>query len=295
MGMKIVMTGASGFIGRHLLKRLEGRHEFSILSHRTAAPPVRGARVFKGDVLDSSSLEGLCEGADLALHLAYSFDANGEELFAVNVNGTANFVDECVRAGVRRFVLFSSAAVYGESKSAPTEDAVPMPETSYGIAKRMAEAEVEKRAVKSGIKTVVLRLTNVYGPGGRGVVNKYVSAISSGQPVILHGNGKQERDFVYVEDVINAVEKVIGYRPGESEILNIFNISGGSCISLLGLIALVEKVLEKKAEVRKEPERPGSVRRLWADISKARRVLGWAPKVGLEEGIRLTAMAKPAD
>jgi nucleoside-diphosphate-sugar epimerase len=286
--MRIVITGAGGFIGRHLLRRLEARNDFSILVHGKDATQARNAKSFQGDVTERQSLAGLCEGAELAIHLAYSFEGTPEKLVEVNAKGTANFLDECVAARVPRFILFSSGAVYGAAgERAPDEKSELKPDTPYGKAKRMAEEEVEKRVRAGKINATILRLTNVYGPGGRGVLNKYVDAIAKGEEIVLQGDGTQERDFLYVEDLVGAIEKVVDRVQKEN--MEVLNISGNGKITLNELIALIEKVLGKKARIRREPERPGSVKCLWADSSRARKLLKWQPKIGLQEGILLTS------
>jgi len=285
--MRIAITGGSGFIGKHLLKELEGKHEIRLLAHQTELPRLKGVEAVEGSVLKKSSLKPLCKDTKIAIHMAAAFDASADRLVEINAQGTSNFIDECIEAGVKRFILFSSAAVYGEVEGgAPTESCELKPDTPYGRAKKMAEEIVERRVEEEGMSVVILRLTNVYGPGGRGVLTKYVQSVLADKPVILQGDGMQERDFIYVEDVVKAVIKVL---EKEEKGVEKFNISSGRKISLKKLIELVEKVLGKKAKVKKEPERQGSVKCLWADNSKAEEVLGWKPKVGLEEGIRRSA------
>jgi nucleoside-diphosphate-sugar epimerase len=290
--MKIVITGASGFIGRHLLERLQEKHELAVLEHGVSADamPVQGAKIFQGDVTKKETLAQACEGAELAIHMAGRFAGTDQELYDVNVQGTANFLDACIDAGVKKVIMFSSAAVYPHRPDeAPGESEMPAPATPYGASKKMAELEVERRVARGKIRSLILRLTNVYGPGGKGVLNKYVEGVAAGTEIVLQGDGSAERDFVYVEDLVDAVEKAIAHAENMPEISNIFNISSNSKITLSGLIVLVEKIVGKSAKVRKEEERPGSVKCLWADNSKARAVLGWEPKITLEEGIRLTA------
>lgn len=290
--MKIVITGASGFIGTHLIERLLEKHELSVIEHGVGADamPVQGARIFQGDITKKGTLAQACEGAELAIHMAGRFAGTEQELFDVNVQGTANFMDACIEAGVKRAIIFSSAAVYPQrTDKAPGEEERAEPDTPYGTSKKMAELEAERRAARGKVRVLILRLTNVYGPGGKGVLNKYVEGIVGGKEIVLQGDGSAERDFVYVGDLVDAVEKAIAYAQHMPELSNSINISSNSKVSLIELISLLESAAGKHAKVKREPERPGSVKILWADNAKARTLLGWEPRISLEDGIGRTA------
>jgi UDP-glucose 4-epimerase len=213
---------------------------------------------------------------------------------AVNVEGTLNVLLAARDEGVRRVVYSSSSSVYGTRRELPvTEEAPPDPLSPYGVAKLAAERYcVSFSRVYESFETVVLRYFNVFGPRQSplsqyaAVVPLFVTAVAAGRPVTIEGDGEQSRDFTFVANVVDAT-----MRAAEADGISgrIFNVSAGEPATVNQLADAVGRILEKPVERIFAPARTGDIRASWADIAAARDSLGYDPRVGLEEGLRLTA------
>jgi len=194
---------------------------------------------------------------------------------------------------VRRVVFSSSTSVYGSSRQMPTsEESPPDPISPYGVAKLAAERYcVSFARVYESFESVVLRYFNVFGerqsPFSQyaGVVPRFATAIAAGSPIDVYGDGEQSRDFTYVGNVVDATIRG-GETPGASG--EIFNVAAGSSASVNTLADLIGTILGRPVEKRHLPSRAGDIRNSWADLSKAERVLGYRPQIGLEDGLRRT-------
>ena len=215
---------------------------------------------------------------------------------AVNVEGTLNVLLAARDEGVRRVVFASSSSVYGSAVQLPAEEASPVdPISPYGVAKLAAERYcVSFSRVYESFETVVLRYFNVFGPRQSpfsqyaAVVPLFITAISAGEPVTIFGDGEQSRDFTFVENVVEA-----NLRAADAEGANgrIFNVAAGSPKTVNTLADTIAGMLGKPVEKQYGPLRPGDLRDSYADIARAREVLGWEPRVAFEEGLRRTAEA----
>jgi UDP-glucose 4-epimerase len=200
-------------------------------------------------------------------------------------------------AGVRRVVFTSSGAVYGEQADQPVrEDQRPNPQSPYAVSKLAAEYYVRTIGALWGIETVVLRIFNAYGAGQRlppshpPVVPRFLNQGQQGGSLVIFGGGGQTRDFVYVDDVVNAL---VAAATASDVDRRIINVGSGRETSINELASLVAKVVERNVEVLHSPAESGGVGRLCADISAARRLLGYDPRVRLVEGLRLTLERDP--
>jgi len=222
---KVLVTGGAGFIGSHLVDRLlaEG-FEVAVLDDFSAGrmenischKDLREFRLVRGDVRDVGLVEKVVEDVDVVFHEAALVDValsvENPVLFnEVNVVGTLNLLKACVDSGVKRFVFASSAAVYGDSRPAEKrEDMLPEPISPYGVSKLAAESYVQVFNELYGLETVCLRCFNVYGSrqglasSYSGVITAFISRLLKGEPPVIHGDGKQTRDFVHVDDVVSA-------------------------------------------------------------------------------------------
>jgi len=215
---------------------------------------------------------------------------------AVNVEGTLNVLLAARDEGVRRVVFASSSSVYGSSAELPARESGPVdPISPYGVAKLAAERYcVSFSRVYHAFETVVLRYFNVFGPRQNphseyaAAVPLFITAIARGEPVTVFGDGGQARDFTYVTNVVDA-----NLRAAEAEGANgrIFNIAAGAPHSVDDLLETIGRLLGKQVERREAPPRAGDIRDSFADVSAAREILGWEPRVGFEDGLRLTADA----
>jgi len=215
----------------------------------------------------------------------------------VNVGGTVTLMEAIRDAGVRRVVLTSSGAVYGEQPTQPVrEDAPPNPQSPYAVSKLAAEYYVRTIGALWGIETVVLRIFNAYGPGQNlppshpPVVPRFLQQAVRGGTLVVFGGGTQTRDFVYVDDVVDALVAAATATDVDRRIIN---IGSGQETSVNDLARLVLEIVGRDVEVIHSPAQGGGVSRLCADITLARRLLNYRPRVSLEEGLRRTLKLDP--
>lgn len=273
-----VITGGSGFIGSVLAKRLIGTgKEIKVLDIRE---PKFEVSFSKSDITDYNSLKNEISKGDVVIHLAaltnaHESDRKLKEYFDVNVAGTFNVVRACKEAGAKKIVFASSIAVIDpELTGEIDETARRKPQNFYGVTKVIGEELVKG----SGIDHAILRFTNVYGPGGKGVINIFVEKLRNGEPLEVWGTGEQERDFIHVDDVTDALIKATKKGHG------IYDIAYGKNHSVNEVTKMITALSGSKFEVvhREKNEIPLRYR---VSNSKARAELGWEPRVSLEEGI----------
>lgn len=297
--MKVLVTGGAGFIGHniaiHLSKcgyavaafdNLRRATEFAIgrlISHRIP--------LVKGDVLSSGALRRVLADVDVVVHAA-AYISVEESMkrpalyIKNNVAGTASLANACLKSGVGLMIYISSAAVYGNPAYLPVDESHPTePVSPYGLSKLMGE-EVVRFYSHRGLRYVVLRLFNVYGPGQggpyAGVISRFLDRVSRGRPPVVYGDGRQTRDFVHVHDVAEAVRLSI-----EKNLRNeVFNVGAGKPTKIKELAELVVKLAGLDLRPAYIKPRPGDVEHSYADISKARKLLGFEPRVSLEQGLR---------
>jgi nucleoside-diphosphate-sugar epimerase len=215
---------------------------------------------------------------------------------AVNIEGTLNVLLAARDEGVRRVIFSSSTSVYGSSRELPTsESTAPDPISPYGVAKLAAERYcISFGRVYDSFETAVLRYFNVFGPRQSpysqyaAVIPLFIAAIDQGEPVTIYGDGEQSRDFTYVGNVVDATIRAADV-PGASG--RTFNVAAGSPASVNHVAETIGVILGKPVEKRLEPPRPGDIRDSWADISAARDLLGYEPRIDLAAGLELTAEA----
>jgi UDP-glucose 4-epimerase len=274
--MRILVTGGAGFVGRHLVSRLlaEG-HEVVVLdnfynSKKSDVP--KGAKIIEADIRDAEDVKRAVHGCSAVFHLAAIAEALSKDdnlVYNVNFLGSKN-VFEAAKAAKAKIIFTSSAAVYGESRGAKETDE-PKPVNQYGKSKLKAEKICPA-------DSFIVRLFNIYGPDGHGVVNKFTSLISRYKEIVVYGHGTQTRDFVYVEDAVNALQLGLLKNSG------IYNVGTGKETSLTQLIELVHKTTKCTPDVVFTNAAEGDVQRSKADISKIKNI-GWSPEVDMETGI----------
>jgi UDP-glucose 4-epimerase len=301
--MKILVTGGAGFIASHIVDRyLADGHEVCILDNlstgrRENVPPQ--ARLYEADIRDAAQVQAIMarekpevvnhHAAQISVVVSLSqprFDAE------TNILGSLNLIQAALDHGVQKFIYGSTGgAVYGD---VPAE-ALPIPETypvhpisPYGISKHTVEHYLYLAQHNYGLRTTTLRYSNVYGPrqnaeGEAGVVAIFTNRLLRGQTCTIFGSGAQTRDYVYVEDVVEANRRALEAGDGE-----IFNIATGVETSVLGVVEALEAAWGGPVQVEHAPPRVGEVERNCLDITKARRQLGWEPRVRVPDGIRRT-------
>ena len=299
--MNFLVTGGAGFLGVALANRLaHDGHQVRVIDDLSAGDPKRlDPAVFftRGDVADIPKLWTLLHGVDCVYHLAARVSVAESVLYPrdynhVNVGGTVSVMEAMRDAGVQRVVLASSGALYGEQDYQPvSEEQPPNPNSPYGVSKLAAEYYVRTIGALWGIETVALRIFNAYGPGQRTrpahppVVPQFLKQALTGGSLVVLGSGEQTRDFVYVDDV---VEALVAAASAEGVDRRVINIGSGVEISVNSLVTTAERVVGKSVSVIHNTDQSGGVSRLCADITLARHLLGFEPQVGLEDGLRRT-------
>ena len=307
MNQTFLITGGAGFIGSHLTDRLlaEGGRvrildNLSSGSMKNLADAARSGdrlEVIEGDLRDLPTVERAVRGVSVIFHqaamrsvprsVADPLGANEN-----NVTGTLHIFDAARRAGVPRIVYASSSSVYGDRPDLPKrEDQPPAPISPYAVSKAATEQYGRVWSKVYGIDTIGLRYFNVFGPRQDPhseyaiVIPRFIFRSLAGEPVEVHGDGEQSRDFTYIDNVVHAnvlASRAVG-AGGES-----FNVGCGERTSLLAILERLERMLGRKIERQHTPVRAGDVRHTLADISHAKRLLGYEPLVPFDEGFRRT-------
>jgi UDP-glucuronate 4-epimerase len=306
MPEKILVTGGAGFIASHLCEALlaEGAeivviddfndyYDVSIKEGNIAGFRDRITLV-KGDIRDVALVDSLF--AEHSFSKVFHFAARAgvrpsiadPRLYvSTNVDGTLNLLEGCRKSGVKHFVFASSSSVYGVNKKVPfaEEDLIQRTISPYAATKLMGEQLCSNYSHLHGIRCICLRFFTVYGPRQRPdlAISKFTSRIMADQPIDQYGDGSTARDYTYVEDIINGVMAAGRYTASDFEIINL----GGSAANTLSqLISGIEEILGKKAKINYLPDQPGDVPLTFADVSKAGRLLGYAPGTPLIRGLQ---------
>jgi UDP-glucose 4-epimerase len=297
--MHFLITGGAGFIGTALANQLVAQgHQVRVLDDVSAGDPAGlDSRVLftRGDVRDIPKLWTLLKGADCVYHLAARVSVPESVLYpveynAVNVGGTVSLMTAVRDAGVKRVILTSSGAAYGRQELQPVpEEAIMHPDTPYAVSKLASEYFLHSIGELWKIETVALRIFNAYGPhqplppSHAPVVPLFLKQVLSGGSLVMFGNGRQTRDFVYISDVVNAL---IAAATAERVNRGIINIGSGQEISIQGVVDKIEQVARRSAHRLANKEEESGVPRLVADIRLANEALRWKPKVSLDEGLQ---------
>jgi UDP-glucose 4-epimerase len=299
--MNFLITGAAGFLGSHLANQLarEGHQVRGLDDLSTGDPQVLDPSVHftRGDVNDRPKLWTLLQEVDCVYHLAARVSVPESILYpreynASNVGGTVSLMEAMRDVGIRRVVLASSGAIYGDQDIQPlTEGQTPRPHSPYAVSKLAAEYYVRTIGNLWGIETVCLRIFNAYGPGQHlppsnpPVVPYFLRQATRNGTLIVHNDGQQTRDYVYVDDVVAAMIAA-ATAPDVNGL--VINIGSGVETSLRSLVKLVLDVTGSRANVVYNAQTSGGVSRLCADLSLAAQRLNYQPAISLEEGLRLT-------
>lgn len=304
--MRYLITGAAGFLGSTLANRLvqEGHSVRGLDDLSTGDPSALSPEVHfvRGDVNDRPKLWTLLQEIDCVYHLAAKVLVPESVLYPreyneVNVGGTVTLMEAMRDVGVRRVVFISSGAIYGNQENQPvSEDATPNPRSPYAVSKLAAEYYVKTIGRLWGIETVCLRVFNAYGPGQHlppvhapVLLNFLRQALQNGT-LVIHGDGTQTRDYVYVDDVVQAMIAA-STAPGVDQMT--INIGSGVETSVRDLVKVVIAVTGSEPEVVYNPRSDGGPARMCADLRRAAALLNYRPSISLETGVRLTLERDP--
>lgn len=299
-----LITGGAGFIGSHLAARLVADGQCVRILDNLASgklsnlqPILPRIELITGDVRDQSAVRIAMKGVSVVLHHAAQPSvplsvADPAHTYAVNVTGSLNVLQAASDAGVRRVVLASTSAVYGDDPtSIKSEALMAKPISPYASSKLADEQLCAVFQACYGLSCVALRYFNVFGPGQdpnsayAAVIPKMIDLIRRGERPVIYGDGEQTRDFIYVGDVVeaNLLAAATNVAPG-----SVYNIASGRPTSLNQVLRTLERLLELSAAADHQPERAGDIRHSLADVTKARLELGFSAQTSLEDGLALT-------
>lgn len=306
----ILVTGGAGFIGSHLVDRLLSEGDWRVVVvddfNDFYAPEIKREnvrshsqsplyRLHEADIRDRLRLEEIFkaeERFDCIVHLAARAGVRpslAEPLLyaETNINGTLNLLELAHAHGVKQFVFGSSSSVYGINAKVPfgEDDPIRQPISPYAATKAAGELICHTYSHLYGIRCVCLRFFTVYGARQRPdlAIHKFAKLIDSGKPIPVFGDGTTRRDYTYIDDIIAGVRAAIDYKGSDYEV---FNLGESQTVELNELIALLEKELDRHAVIDRQPVQPGDVPQTFADVTKARRELGYDPQTKIEDGIR---------
>jgi UDP-glucuronate 4-epimerase len=303
--MKVLVTGAAGFIGSHLCERLlgqghgvvgldnfDGFYDPAIKRANIAGcMGNKGFELIEGDIRDREAVTKIAAGGFAAIvHLAAKAGVRPSiedpvGYADVNVNGTAAMLEAARRAGVQKFVFASSSSVYGNNAKVPFSetDNVDYPISPYAATKKAGELLCHTYAHLFEMGVTCLRFFTVYGPRQRPdlAIHKFGRLIEAGKEIPVYGDGSMMRDFTYIDDIIDGVARAMERCAGYA----IYNLGESEPVSVMELIAALERALGKRAIIKYLPKQAGDVERTFADIHKAQRELGFEPRTRLDEGI----------
>ena len=302
--MKVLVTGAAGFIGSHLAEALLAAGDtvvgidgfidnYAVSRKREHLEPIADHPRFRlvDAMIQDLDLEDLLDGVARVFHLAAlpgvrsSWGASFADYTTYNVLASQHLLEASLGAGVERFVYASSSSVYGDTEVLPSgEDARERPFSPYGVTKLAAEHLARLYHRNHGLHTVSLRYFTVYGPRQRPdmAIQRFLTSARTGEPIVVFGDGEQTRDFTFVHDIVEATRR--GAERGAPG--GIYNVGGGSTVTVNALVEMVERVTGRSLDIDRRGQQLGDVRHTRADVSRARCELDFVPATPLEEGLR---------
>ncbi|MDA3843741.1 MAG: GDP-mannose 4,6-dehydratase [Candidatus Kapabacteria bacterium] len=309
--MKIFISGAAGFIASNLSEALIADH--SVVGIENFDPfydrKIKeknlellklspNFKLYEGDMVDPVLMNRIFNDNDfdLVIHLAAKAGVrpsieDPEGYVKTNINGTVNILEAAKKQGVRNFVFASSSSIYGNNKSIPFKESDPVdkPISPYAATKKACELICNTYAHLNGMSIACLRFFTVYGRRQRPdlAISKFTKMIDRGEAIPVFGDGTTERDYTYIDDIIDGIVKAAKYTADSPDgNCEIFNIGESNTVTLTRLIELIENAVGKKAVIDRMPMQPGDVVRTYADVSKAKSTFGYAPKTDIESGIQ---------
>jgi len=303
--MRVLVTGGAGFIGSHLVEKLlAASHDVVVLDdfndfydpqikHKNIAGFARDVTVYHVDLRDSESVRNLFhrEKVDVITHLAARAGVRPSIQYPrlyydTNVTGTLHLLEAARVTGIERFIFASSSSVYGASNAIPFSEDEHLRQTisPYAATKVAGEFLCSTYSHLYNLRVLALRYFTVYGPRQRPdlAIHQFTRRIYAGQPIDQFGDGTTRRDYTYIEDVIQGTMAALEY---EGPLFDIFNLGESETIQLKDLIVAIENALGKRAKINQLPEQPGDMSLTCADISKARKLLGYNPTAKFSEGL----------
>jgi UDP-N-acetylglucosamine/UDP-N-acetylgalactosamine 4-epimerase len=302
--MRYLVTGGAGFIGSNIVDELVRRnHQVVVLDDLSAGKESNLAHIRSkielrvGSITDLAAAQAACQGADYVIHLAARTSVPRSvkdplESNHINIDGTLNVLVAARDAKVKRLVYAASSSAYGETPTQPKVETMPsQPISPYGVTKYVGELYAQVFGRVYGLENASVRYFNVFGPRQdptsqySGVLSRFMLAVIEGQQPLIYGDGEQSRDFTFIENVVDVTLRACEASGASGKV---FNGGTGARITLNEVLKLLEKITGKKLQAKYDPPRNGDIRDSQADISLARKVLGYNPSVNFESGLERT-------
>lgn len=299
--MKILVTGGAGFIGKYLVKTLLKNHEVTIFDNFTNSTKESisyledlGVKIIEGDINNNQEIHHAAKDQQLVIHLAAKISVidsikNPHLTFETNVNGTKNVLESCKINNIKKLIVASSAAVYGEGSELlkVSEEYDTNPISPYGRSKLQMENIIKEFSINNELNCIILRFFNIFGIGQTdeyaGVITKFIKCINDNTPLEIYGDGNQVRDFVAIEDIVELILKIINYEQNNK--IEIFNV-GNETSKIIDLANLVINIGKIKIEKIFKETKEGDIRFSSSSYDKAQKILEYNPKISLENGIK---------
>jgi UDP-glucose 4-epimerase len=279
----ILLLGGTGFIGKSLVLELEKKNSIRMMIHNSNLETT--AQKFKGDILSIDSFINQINDDQVIINLLGQTTSNESDFFTLNILGALNLLNSCIQKNIKGIILISTINVYGENLERSSKETDKLnPKTTYGIVKMITENIYKQFSEKYGINVTVLRFANIYGPTKKtGFINTIINSILDKKitPICYH-EGKQERDFLFLNDVIDCIKNIVDF---DHNGFQIFNISSGNKISINSLVLKIEEITNSKIIMEYSSKIPDE-QSICADNSKARKILNFKPKFDIDSGLK---------
>ena len=281
----IVVLGGSGFVGKSLLKKLEN-NEFKVNVMINSTKIKNRFKKFCGNILDKKTFESQIKNGDVIVNLIGQYNGDILNFVDLNIKGGLNLLEICKEKENIKIILISSIDVYGENMLyASKEKDDTSPQYNYGLIKLLTEKMYERFARIYNLDIVILRLSNLYGPNKKnGLIINILKAIKKTSVVSINHNGKQQRDYLFIEDAVEGIVKAIQCKLKN---FNVINISSGKRHSSIKIIKLVQEISNKKVKFKLNQNTPNE-KCIWANNNNAKKLLKFSPKISIKQGLTLT-------
>ena len=279
----ILLLGGTGFLGKSLLDKLEKSNSVKIMIHNSDLET--SAKKFKGNILSPDSFIDQIDDDQIIINLLGQKTPNDSDFITSNILGTINLLNSCIQKKIKGIILISTINVYGENleRSSKETDSL-YPKTTYGIVKMITEKIYKQFSEMYGINITILRLGDIYGPTKKnGFLTKLIHSTKDKKIIPeCYNNGNQERDILFIDDAINCINNAINFEHNGFEI---FNVSSGTRYSINDLISKIELISNTKLNIKYNSKIPDE-KCIWADNSKARKLLDFEPKFDIDYGLK---------
>ena len=279
----ILLLGGTGFIGKSLLSKIENKNSIKMMIHNSNLET--SAQKFRGNILSTDSFIDQITNDQIIINLLGQTTSNESDFFTSNILGGLNLLNSCIQKKIKGIILVSTINVYGENLERSSKETDTLnPKTTYGIVKMITESIYKQFSEKYGINVTILRFGNIYGPTKKtGFLNTIINSLVDKKitPICYH-EGKQERDFLFLDDAVDCIKNIIDY---DHNGFQIFNISSGNRISINSLVLKIEEITNSKITLEYSSKIPDE-QSIWADNSKAKKLLNFEPKFDIDSGLK---------